>query len=245
MYEWQETGVILSLRPHGETGGVVSLLTAGQGRTAGYVYGATSTKARGVLEIGNIVNARWQAKGADQLGTFSLELEKSHTADVLDDPVKLTALQSACALADRSLPEKEKHPAVYSGLVALLSAFSTDLWAASYIFWELGLLRELGFGIDLSKCVSTGTVDNLRYVSPRSGCAVSAAAGLPYEGRLLALPPFLRGEARFEDRDILDGLHLTGHFLLHRVFALSNVNLPEPRLRLEEKFSKKLAASAV
>jgi len=245
MYEWQDTGIILSVRPHGETGGVVSLLTAGQGRAAGYVYGATSTKTRGVLEIGNIVNARWQAKGPDHLGTFSLELEKSHTADVLDDPVKLTALQSACVLADRTLPEREKHESVFAGLSALLAAFSSDLWAASYIFWELGLLRELGFGLDLTKCVSTGLVDNLRYVSPKSGCAVSAEAGLPYEGKLLPLPPFLRGEARFEDQDILDGLRLTGHFLLHRVFSQAHVNLPDARLRLEEKFSRKRAVVTV
>lgn len=243
MYEWQDTGIILSVRPHGESGGIVSLLTETQGRAAAYVYGATSTKKRGVLEIGNIVQVQWQAKGADQLGNFSLELEKSHAADVLDDPVKLTALQAACALADRSLPEREKHPSVFNGLSALLAAFSTDLWAASYIFWELGLLRELGFGLDLSRCVSTGAVDNLIYVSPKSGCAVSGAAGAPYEGRLLPLPPFLRGQARFDDQDILDGLRLTGHFLLHRVFSLSNANLPEPRLRLEEKFSKKLAAA--
>lgn len=244
MMEWQDSAIILSVRPHGETGGVVSVLTEKYGRTAGYIYGATSTRSRGVLEIGNIVNARWQAKGEGQLGTFTLELEKSHTADVLDDPAKLTALQSACVLADKTLPEREKHPAVYAGLGALLGSFSGDLWAASYIFWEIGLLRELGFGLDLSKCVSTGAVDNLIYVSPRSGCAVSAAAGEIYKEKLLHLPPFLRGEARFEDGDILDGLKLTGHFLLHRVFAQSNANLPEARLRLEERFSRKIAESA-
>src|SRR5690606_13339599 len=138
-----------------------------------------------------------------------------------------------------------KHESAYAGLAALLAAFSSDLLAASYIFWEIGLLRELGFGLDLTKSVSTGPADYLRYVSPKSGCAVSAEAGLPYEGKLLPLPPFLRGEARFEDQDILDGLRLTGHFLLHRVFSQANVNLPDARLRLEEKFSRKLAALAV
>lgn len=241
MLEWSETGVILSVRPHGENGGVVSLLTEKYGRAMGYVYGATSAKTRGVMEIGNIVNARWQAKASGQLGTFTLELEKSHAADVMHDPARLTALQSACAIADRSLPEREKHPGVYAGLCALLQSFSGDLWAPSYIFWEIGLLRELGFGIDLSKCVSTGAVDNLRYVSPKSGCAVCEEAGAPYKDRLLPLPPFLRGEARFEAQDILDGLRLTGHFLLHRVFALGNSNLPEARLRLEERFSRKIA----
>ncbi len=238
MISWEDTGVILSVRPHGENGGIVSLLTENHGRAAGYVYGATSSKTRGLLEIGNVVAASWQAKSSDQLGTYTLELEKSYAADVLDESIKLTALQSACALADRTLPEHEKHPGVYQGMRALLEAFSSDLWAVSYIYWEIGLLRELGFGLDLSKCAATGVNDKLIYVSPKSGAAVSESAGEPYRHLMLALPPFLRGEARFDPQDILDGLKLTGHFLLNRVFALANANLPEPRLRLEEKFAK-------
>ncbi|MEZ0223086.1 MAG: DNA repair protein RecO [Alphaproteobacteria bacterium] len=238
MPSWEDNGIILSLRPHGENGGVVTLLTKAHGRAAGYVYGISSPRVRGMLEIGNVVSARWQAKSHDQLGTYTLELETSHAADVLDDPVKLTALQSACAVADKTLPEHESHPGVYEGLKALMSAFSTPLWAASYIYWEIGLLRELGFGLDLTRCAATGAADNLIYVSPKSGCAVSGPAGEEYKDRLLHLPPFLRGEARFEDEDILNGLKLTGHFLLHRVFSQANTNLPEPRLRLEEKYGK-------
>jgi DNA repair protein RecO (recombination protein O) len=238
MLSWEDTGIILSLRPHGENGGVVTLLTKTHGRYAGYVYGISSGRTRGTLEIGNIVSARWQAKSHDQLGTYTLELDTSHTADVIDDSLKLTALQSACALADKTLPEHESHPGVYEGTKALMEAFATPLWAASYIYWEIGLLKELGFGLDLTRCVASGAVDNLLYVSPKSGCAVSAAAGEEYKDKMLQLPPFLRGEARFEDADILDGLKLTGHFLLHRVFSQANVNLPEPRLRLEEKYGK-------
>lgn len=236
MIEWRDTGIVLSVRPHGETGAVVSLLTESHGRAAGYVYGAVSTRTRGVLEIGNVVAVEWKAKASGQLGTFTLELEKSHAADVMDDAMKLTALQSACAIADKTLPENERHPGIYDGTRALLSAFGTELWAASYIFWEIALLRELGFGLDLSKCVSTGSTEDLLYVSPKSGCAVSAGAGAIYKEKLLKLPPFLRGEARFDPEDILDGLKLTGHFLLGRVFSQSHTNLPEPRLRLEEKF---------
>lgn len=238
MISWQDTGIILSVRPHGENGGVASLLTKAHGRTAGYIYGATSAKSRGVLEIGNIVSAQWQAKTHEQLGTYAFELEKSHAADVIGESIKLTALQSACALADRTLPEHEKHPGVFDGMLAFMSSFSSEVWAVAYIYWEIGLLRELGFGLDLARCVRTGAGENLRYVSPKSGCAVSAEAGEEYKDRLLPLPPFLRGEARFEERDILDGLRLTGHFLLHRVFSQANANLPEPRLRLEEKFAR-------
>lgn len=240
MIEWQDSGVILSARGHGENGGIVSVMTAQHGRAAGYVYGLSSSKTRGVLEIGNIVDIHWQAKSHDQLGSFSFELEHSSTADVIDDATKLTALQSACALADKTMPEGEAHPGVYQGMRALLDGFATDIWAASYIFWEIGLLRELGFGLDLAKCVSTGETENLIYVSPKSGCAVSAGAGAIYKEKLLKLPPFLRGEARFEDEDILDGLKLTGHFFLHRVFAPAHQPLPEPRQRLEEKYVKRV-----
>lgn len=237
--EWQDSGIVLSVRAHGENGGILSLLTAEHGRAAGYVYGATSTRQRGVLQTGNRVEVQWQAKAAGQLGNFATELEKACVADVIDDPMKLTALQSAAALADRALPEGEKHPGVYHGFCALLDAFAQDgdIWAPTYIFWELGLLRELGFGLDLAKCAATGVREDLIYVSPRSGSAVSRAAGEIYKEKLLALPPFLRGEARFEPQDILDGLKLTGHFFLHRVFAQAHENLPEARLRLEEKFT--------
>lgn len=239
MISWQDTGIVLCVRPHGENGGIATLLTQGHGRAAGYVHGATSARVRGALEAGNIVSARWQAKSHDQLGTYALELEESATAHVMDDPVKLTALQSACALADRTLPEHEAHPGVYEGMRALLASFRTEVWAAAYIYWEIGLLRELGFGLDLTRCVVTGVTDNLVYVSPKSGCAVSESAGKEYKDRLLRLPPFLRGQGTMEDADILNGLKLTGHFLLHRVFSQANSNLPEPRLRLEEKYEKR------
>jgi len=236
MLEWQDSGIILSVRGHGETGGLVSILTRDHGRAMGYIYGATSTKMRGILEPGNLVFVEWKAKSPDQLGSFTLELEKSIVADVMDDAAKLTAMQSACALADRTMPEREKHTGMYEGTRALMASFATEIWAPTYIYWEMGLLRELGFGLDLSKCAATGSVDNLIYVSPKSGCAVSAAAGEIYKEKLLVLPPFLRGTGSFEESDILNGLKLTGHFLLHRVFSQSNSNLPESRLRLEEKF---------
>jgi DNA repair protein RecO (recombination protein O) len=244
MTEWEDEGIVLSVRPHGETGGVVSLLTRDHGRAVGYVYGAVSTRTRATLEPGTLVSARWQAKSREQLGTFTLELEKSHTGSVLDDSLKLTALQSACVLADKTLPEREKHAGVFEGLKVLLSVFGTEIWPAAYIYWELGLLKELGFGLDLSKCVATGESENLIYVSPKSGCAVSAAAGFVYKEKMLQLPPFLRGESGLEDVDILNGLRLTGHFLLHRVFSQANTNLPEPRLRLEDKYGQKVFKSS-
>jgi DNA repair protein RecO (recombination protein O) len=243
MIEWQDSGVVLSVRAHGETGGVASILTKEHGRAAGYIYGAGSSRLRGVLEPGNLVAVRWQAKAQGQLGSFTLEPEKSVLAGIMDDSLKMTALQSACALADKTLPEREKHENVFAGLCALMESFATEYWAAAYIYWEIGLLRELGFGLDLSSCAATGATEDLAYVSPRSGRAVSAAAGGIYKEKLLVLPSFLRGGGGSGAGDILDGLRLTGHFLLHRVFAQSNSNLPEPRLRLEEHYSRLLSAA--
>ncbi len=236
MLGWEDEGIILSVRKHGENGGIASILTREHGRAAGYVYGVSSSKKRGLLEIGNIVSVRWNAKSLGQLGVFDVEIEKSPAVDVMDDPAKLTAMQAACILADKTLPEAEKHEGMFEATKALVESFASELWAITYIYWEIGLLRELGFGLELSKCVSTGDTDNLIYVSPKSGCAVSAAAGAIYKERLLTLPPFLRGEPSFEQEDISEGLKLTGHFLLHRVFAQANNNLPEARLRLADSF---------
>lgn len=237
MFEWQDSGIVLSLRMHGETGGIASLLTREHGRAAGYVYGASSAKKRALFEPGNVVSAAWQAKAPGQLGSFALEMERSPAADVMDDPLKLTALQSACVLADKTLPEGERHTGVFDATLALLESFGTEAFAAAYIYWEIGLLRELGFGLDLSKCVVTGSTENLIYVSPKSGSAVSEAAGAIYKEKLLPLPPFLRGSGGFTDADILDGLKMSGHFLRHRVFSQAHVDLPEPRLRMEEKYA--------
>lgn len=237
MLTWEDEGIVLSIRPHGETGAVLSLLTAAHGRAAGYVYGATSARHAGVLQTGNLVAASWRSKSEGQLGTFTLELARSHAARALDDPYKLTAIQSACALADRVLPEGEPHAGVFGGLKALFNAFESEIWPAAYVGWEIGLLTELGFGLDLTSCASTGATEDLVYVSPRSGRAVSAAAGAAYHDRMLRLPPFLKGQGGLAPQDVLDGLRLTGHFLVHRVFAPVHANLPEPRLRLEEKWA--------
>lgn len=242
MLEWHDQGIILSVRKHGENGGIASILTESHGRASGYVYGINSNKKCGLLEIGSQLSVRWQAKSQGQLGVFELELAKSVAADVMDSPLKLMALQSACGLTDKALAENEKHEGVFFATQTLINSFADDLWAPTYVYWEIGLLRELGFGLDLSHCVATGGTEDLIYVSPKSGCAVSAAAAGIYKDKLLKLPPFLRGEAGFDDKDILDGLKLTGYFLLNRFFSQSNQNLPDARLRLEDKYKTVIPA---
>ncbi|MBT5414921.1 MAG: DNA repair protein RecO, partial [Rhodospirillaceae bacterium] len=179
----------------------------------------------------------WRARLAEHLGTFVCEPAGSLAAALLDDALRLAALSSACAVAEAALPEREPHPAAYDGLGALLEALSGEVWAEAYIRWEIEMLRELGFGLDLSACAATGSTDDLAYVSPRSGRAVSLAAGEPYRARLLTLPGFLLGRARPErEAEIAAGLALTGHFLERHVFHPQNRGIPAARQRLSDRF---------
>lgn len=241
--EWQDEAIVLSVRPHGEGGGVVSLLSERHGRHAGYVHGAKSSRMRGTLEPGNIVQAHWRARVEDQLGNFTLELEQSHTAHLLDNRLKLLALQSAAALSDVTLPEREPHAPVYYGFRALLEAMQNEFWGAAYVYWELRLLQELGFGIDLYKCAATGATEDLVWVSPRSGRAVCREAGEPYKYRLLAIPDFLSGRGGGDDADVYKGLKLTGYFITNRAFAHTTHSLPDVRLMLEHNWEKRLTAA--
>lgn len=230
MNEWQDQGIILSTRRHGENGAVVTLLTEQHGRHAGYVYGATSRQNRGMLEPGSHVSANWKSRDDDGLGHFSLELEKGYMVAVMDDPARLAAMISACDLVGRALPERERHAAVFHGLLALLQAFEGDLWEAVYVWWEVAFLRELGFALDLESCAATGVTEDLVYVSPRSGRAVSRAAGEIYKEKLLPLPAFICGSGGVPGADdIRQGLELTGYFLRHKVFYSANADLPESR----------------
>ncbi len=241
MERWQDQGIVLSVRPHGENGAVVSLLTEEHGRHAGYVRGAHSTKGRGTLEPGNLVDVDWQSRVADQLGSFSLELSKNPTAHFISEPLKLGALQAACSLCDSALPEREGHPGLFYGLQALFEALGTDIWGPSYVMWEVAFLRELGFSLDLGKCAAGGDPMDLIYVSPKTGRAVSEAAGRIYKEKLLGLPGFLSpAGGSGDDKEVMAGLKLTSFFLEHWVFAQHTKGIPEPRLRFEARFAKRV-----
>lgn len=242
MEQWTDRGIVLAARPHGEGGAVVSLLTETHGLHAGYVPGGQSSKKRGVIEPGSLVAADWAGRAADSLGTFRLEQERHVAALFMDDPLRLGALMSACALCDAALPEREGHPGLFHGLLALLELMGEDGWGAAYVMWELALLRELGFGIDLSKCAAGGSAATLCYVSPKSGRAVGAEAGEPYKDKLLPLPDFLKpgSGGGGDDADVVRGLRLTGYFLEHWAFAQHTRGIPEQRLRFEERFAKSI-----
>lgn len=241
MEHWTDQAIVLSVRPHGEGGAIVSLLTSDHGRHAGYMHGAQSSKNRAMLEPGSQVYVQWQARVADSLGNFKLEQESGLPVGVLESPLKLGALLSACSLCDVALPEREGHAGLYHGLLALMETLEGDHWGAAYVMWEVSLLRELGFRLELNRCAGGGDIETLTHVSPKSGCTVSAAQAVPYKEKLLELPIFLRPEQVREDgagndEDILRGLKMTGYFLEHWVFIHHTKGLPEPRSRFEDRY---------
>jgi DNA repair protein RecO (recombination protein O) len=232
--EWSDEGVILSVRPHGETSAVLELFTRQNGRHLGLVHGGRSRRLRPILQIGNHVDASWKARIADNLGHFALELRKGYAAEVLDDAPALAALTSIAALS-RLLAERDPHPSLFEVTLFVLGYLQEpDVWPALFVRWELALLEELGFGLDLTACAATGAKTDLIYVSPKSGRAVSAAAGAPYQDRLLALPPFLLGWAAngVSAADLWAGMALTEHFLVARVLRPRDLAMPEARSRL-------------
>lgn len=241
MENWRDHGIVLSVRPHGESGAVVNLLTEDHGRHAGYLRGISSQKLRGVVEPGNLVSAAWSSRVSDQLGFYVLEPERAITGPLMGDALRLSALISACSLCDAALPEREVHPGLFHGLLALLETLEGEAWGASYIFWEIAFMRELGFGLELNKCAGGGDVTTLSYISPKSGRAVSAEQGEPYKDKLLPLPDFLKpGGSDTGMEEILRGLVMTGHFLEHWVFAQSTKGVPEPRRRFQARVENTL-----
>ncbi|WP_421997654.1 DNA repair protein RecO [Reyranella sp.] len=233
--EWTDEGIVLSARPHGEGGLVVSLLTREHGRHAGFVPGGGSRRARPVWQPGNLVEVGWRARLAEQLGNYAGELREPHAARALDSAVELAGLSAACAVLDAALPEREPHPAIFEGVSAFLGTLGHPGWPAIYVRIELGLLQELGFGLDLARCAATGTTEDLAYVSPRTGRAVSRAAAAPYKEKLIELPGFLStGGLPGDDEELRKGLDLTGFFLERHVFWPHNKPLPAARARFME-----------
>ena len=237
--EWRDHGIVLGERRHGESGAIVTLLTAEHGRHAGRVRSTQGARTRGIFVPGNLVLASWRARLDEHLGTYTAELVTPFAARLLEDPGRLACLASACALTDLALPEREPHPRAFAALGALMEDAQAPGWAAAYVRWELGFLAELGFGLDLRWCAVTGTTADLRYVSPRTGRAVSEAAAAPWRDRLLGLPAFLIDPtAAASADDLRAGLALTGHFLVAHLFAPHGRAEPAARVRLLERIGR-------
>jgi len=237
--EWRDEGVILAVRRHGETSAIAEILTGGHGRCLGLVRGGRSRIQRPVLQPGNLVQVTWRARLEDRLGNFTLEGLALKAGAIMEEPFRLAGLSAMAALA-QLLPEREPHRRLYDAMHVVLEAIDRDdVWPALLVRWELGLLDELGFGLDLGLCAATGTTEDLVYVSPKSGKSVSAAAGAPYRDRLLPLPGFLStGGLPSDEEELRQGFDLTGFFLERHVFWPHNKPLPPARSRFMESLQR-------
>lgn len=238
--EWSDDGIVLGLRAFGENGAILEALTREHGRHLGLVRGAMSKRTKGALEPGNAVKLQWRGRLDQQLGGYTVELSLARAAAFFDDALKLGGLQSACGICAALLPERELHVRVYEALDQLLSTIGVQdspFWVEDYVRFELVLLEDLGFGLDLSQCAATGSTRDLRFVSPKTGRAVTAGAAEPYRDRLLKLPGFLSPEdGPAPVNDLVDGLVLTG-FFLERVAQEHAVVLPQARARFQERLA--------
>jgi DNA repair protein RecO (recombination protein O) len=236
---WTDEGVVLAARRHGESAAIVSVFTRDHGRYAGLVRGGFGRRARPIYQQGNVLHVTWRARLAEQLGALSGELKAPLAARLLADPGRLAGLAAACALLELTLPERDPHPQLFAALEGYLEQLVADpRWLEGYVRFELGLLAELGFGLDLGRCAVTGAREDLIYVSPSSGRAVSRAGAGAYADRLLPLPPFLLGRGPADPAQLAAGLRLTGTFLRRHLFDASDRSLPEARDRLLARLAR-------
>jgi DNA repair protein RecO (recombination protein O) len=235
--DFEDDAFVLTARAHGEAGAIVDLLTAARGRYVAHVAGGASRRMRPFLQPGARVIVNYRARVSEQLGSASLEPVGEGPSALFDDPLALAGLNAAASVAAGALPEREPHPGAFFAFEAFTDALANlAIWPAVYVRFEAGLLQELGFGLDLSKCAATGSTDDLVYVSPRTGRAVSRDAGAPYASKLLKLPRFLlSAQGGLDPGDIGAGLDLTGHFLESFVFAVMNRPLPPARVWLIDR----------
>jgi DNA repair protein RecO (recombination protein O) len=234
--EWNDEAIVLHVRPHGETSAVLEVFAREQGRYLGLVRGGRSRRLRPLLQTGNQLRVEWRARLAEHLGFFTVEMGEPFAARALDDRMALAGITTLASLASL-LPERDPHTVLFD-LAALMLRHLDDaaLWPQLLVRWELALLGEMGFGLDLTCCAATGAKDGLVYVSPKSGRAVSAEAGAPYAHMMLPLPSFLLagGAISASLADIADGLRLTGFFLERHVLAPQGKQLPESRAVIAE-----------
>ncbi|WP_372603194.1 DNA repair protein RecO [Actibacterium sp.] len=238
--EWRDQGALLAVRKHGETSAIIEVFTPQHGRHLGVVRGGVSRKVAPILQPGAQLDLTWRARLDDHLGTFTVEPVRGRAAQVMSDRLALAGLNAVTALLSFALPEREPHPGLYQRSQTMLDLLEhADAWPLAYLRWEMALLEDLGFGLDLSRCAVTGSRDDLAYVSPRTGRAVSAEAAGEWADRLLPLPPCLLGQGPVVAEEIVDGLTTTGHFLKHWLApALGDRPLPEARARLVDLLAR-------
>jgi len=234
MIEWRDEGALLKVRKHGENSAIIEVFTPGRGLTAGIVRGGTSRKIAPMLQPGAQLAVTWKARLEDHLGSFTVEPVRSRAAQVMQDRLALAGLNAVTGILSFVLPDREKHVPLYTRTIALLDLLGqNDVWPLAYLQWEVALLEEMGFGMDLSACAVSGLNDDLFYVSPRTGRAVSRLAAGDWADRLLPLPHVLLGKGDADIGEIVRALRTTGHFLNnHLAKSLGDRKIPEARQRL-------------
>lgn len=244
LMDWQDEGMLLFMRPHGEASAIIEVFTAMHGRHTGVVRGGASRRMAPVLQPGAQLSLAWRARLDDHIGTYTVEPLRSRAA-LLSDRLGLATLGSVCALLRAALPEREPHPRLWAATVRLCDRLMRGPdWHADYLHWEVLLLEEVGFGLDLADCAVTGATTDLAFVSPRTGRAVSRAGAGDWADRLLPLPACLVGDAPATVSDLLAGLAITAHFLVRELHGLGDPPaLPAARGRLTDLFGRQKPAA--
>ena len=234
MIEWRDEGALLKVRKHGETSAIIEVFTAQHGKAAGIVRGGVSRKIAPLLQPGAQLDVTWKARLEDHLGTFTVEPVRSRAAQVMQDRLGLAGLNAVTGLLSFVLPERSTYAPLYTRTIQLLDLLGqSDIWPLAYLQWEVALLSEMGFALDLSACAVSGLNDDLFYVSPRTGRAVSRLAAGDWADRLLPLPHVLLGKGDADNHEIIRALSTTGHFLHnHLAKLLGDRPLPDARARL-------------
>lgn len=234
MISWRDDAAILAMRPFGESSAIIEVFSASHGRHAGVVRGGASRKIAPLIQPGAQVMVTWTARLDDHLGSFTVEPVRSRNAAAMADRLSLAGLNAVCALLLMVLPERESHPLLYQRSIALLDLLGQRaVWPLAYLRWELALLEEMGFGLDLSACAASGVNEDLAFVSPRSGRAVSRDAAGVWADRLLPLPPVLAGKGDASGAEIAEALGTTGFFIENRLIkGLGDRPMPAARARL-------------
>jgi len=241
--DWRDQGILLSVRPHGETSAIIDVLTRSHGRHAGVLRGGVSRRMTPILQPGAELDVTWRARLEAHIGSFTVEPLSTSAALAMEDRLMLAGLNAVTSLLRFSLPEREAHPALYEKSRALLDMLDRpEHWPLAYLHWELALLEELGFGLDLRECAVLGRgANDLSFVSPKSGRAVSAQGAGDWADRMLPLPPVLLRQGDAPDHEIAQALQTTGFFLReHLAPMVGNRPLPEARARFVETFLRRV-----
>ncbi len=234
MIDWRDQGILLSARRFGESSVIADIFTTEHGRCAGVVRGGASRKMAPLMQPGAQLQADWKARLSEHLGSYTVEMIRSRSAHAMASRLALSGLNAVCALLAAALPEREAHPNLYARTEQLLDLLgSNDVWPLAYVQWELALLSDLGFALDLETCAVSGSRDDLSYISPKTGRAVGRSAAGEWVDRLLPLPDVLVGKGDAAQTDILKALEVTGYFIEHKLLAnLGGKEMPSARSRL-------------